>query len=97
MRLRFSPRAVLDPIEIAEYLREANPAAAKAVRSAILNSLQTLTKFPLIGRRQNVEGVRKLITPKYHYLVYYSVDRVRDEIVILTIRHSARKRPYSDA
>lgn len=45
MRLRFSPRAVLDLTEIANYLREQDPAATTAVRSAILQSLQTLAMF----------------------------------------------------
>jgi len=45
-----------------------------AVRAAILRSLQNLTLFPAIGRPQNVEGVRKLVTRRYRYLVYYTVD-----------------------
>jgi len=52
--------------------------------------------FPEIGRRQKVQGVRKLVTRRYSYLVYYSLDHSTDEIVILTIRHSARKRDYED-
>jgi plasmid stabilization system protein ParE len=39
MRLRFSPRAVLDLSEIADYIRERDPAAALRVRTAILQSL----------------------------------------------------------
>ncbi len=96
MRLRFTPRATQDLTEIAEYLRTRNPSAALAVRAAILGSLQNLTLFPTIGRPQNVEGVRKLVTPKYHYLVYYMIDEGAEEIVILTIQHPARSREYQD-
>ena len=74
MRLRFTPRATRDLAEIAEYLHIRNPSAALAVRDAILRSLQSLTLFPAIGRPQNVEGVRKLVTPKYRYLIYYVID-----------------------
>jgi toxin ParE1/3/4 len=66
------------------------------VRAAILDSLQNLLLFPEIGRRQTVEGVRKLITRRYPYLVYYSLDRVTEEVIILTIRHPAREREYDD-
>ena len=74
MKLRFTRRATRDLADIADYLRTRNPPAALAVRDAILRSLQNLTHFPAIGRPQNVEGVRKLVTPKYRYLVYYKVD-----------------------
>ena len=91
MKLRFTPRATRDLAVIAEYLRTRNPAAALAVRAAILRSLQNLTLFRAIGRRQNVEGVRKLVTPKYRYLVYYTIDEGGEEIVILTIQHPVRQ------
>jgi toxin ParE1/3/4 len=96
VKLRFTPRATRDLSEIAEHLRTHNPAAALAVRDAILRSLQNLSLFPAIGRSQNVEGVRKLVTPKYRYLVYYMIDEGADEVVILTIQHPARDREYRD-
>ena len=74
MKLRVTPRATRDLAEIAEYLRTHNPSAALAVRDAILRSLQNLTLFPAIGLPQNVEGVRKLMMPKYRYLAYYVID-----------------------
>jgi len=52
--------------------------------------------FPEAGRRQGLPSVRKLVTRKYSYLIYYSFDQAKDEIVILTIQHSAREREYED-
>jgi toxin ParE1/3/4 len=43
------------------------------------------------------QGVRKLVTRKYPYLVYYTVDEAAEEIVILTIQHPAREREHEDA
>ena len=97
MKLRLTPRATRDIAEIAEYLRTRNPAAALAVRDAILRSLQNVALFPAIGRPQNVEGVRKLVTPKYRYLVYYTIDEGSEDVVILTIQHPAGSREYRDA
>jgi plasmid stabilization system protein ParE len=96
VKLRFTSRATRDLAEIAEYLRARNPSAAIAVRDAILRSLKNLTLFQAIGRPQNVEGVRKFVTPKYRYLVYYMIDEGAKEIVILTIQHPARRREYRD-
>ena len=96
MKLRFTARATGDLAEIGDYLRARNPAGAVAVRDSILRSLQNLALFPEIGRPQNVEGVRKLVTPKYRYLIYFTIDEGADEIVILTIQHQARRREYQD-
>jgi plasmid stabilization system protein ParE len=49
-----------------------------------------------MGRSQNVESVRKLVTTRYRYLVYYTIDEGAEEIVILTIQHPARSREYRD-
>ncbi len=97
MNLRFTEKAVRDLTDIADYIRERNPQSALRVRSAIIESLQNLVVFPRIGRQQTSRGVRKLVTRRYPYLVYYLLDEASDEIVILTIQHPARDRPHSDA
>jgi plasmid stabilization system protein ParE len=94
VKLRFTPRATRDLVEIAEYLHTRSPSAMLAVRDAIPRSLRDLALFPAIGRLQDVEGIRKLVTPRYRYLVYYMIDEGAEEIVILTIQHPARSREY---
>ena len=96
MKLRFTSRAAQDLAETGDYILEQSPQAALRVRAAILESLQNLILFPNVGRPQNVAGVRKLVTRRYAYLVYYMADDVAEEIVILTIQHPAREREYSD-
>jgi toxin ParE1/3/4 len=41
-------------------------------------------------------GVRKIVTRRYPYIVYYSLDEAAQEIVVHTIQHPAREREYSD-
>jgi hypothetical protein len=41
--------------------------------------------------------VRKLVTRNYRYFIYYTIDEVADEIVILSIQHPAQEREHSDA
>jgi toxin ParE1/3/4 len=67
------------------------------VRAAIYDGLQNLLLFPLSGRPQNITDVRKLVTRKYAYLIYYTVDEEREEIVVLNVKHPARERDYEDA
>jgi len=97
MKLRFTARAIQDLSEIADYVRERNPQAALRVRSAILESLQNLVLFPQAGRQQTVEGVRKLVTRQYPYLVYYTIVEATEEVIIVTIQHPARERAHSDS
>jgi plasmid stabilization system protein ParE len=96
MKVRLTPRAARDLADIADYIRERNPAAAQRVRAAIVESLTTLASFPHIGRRQDVEHVRKLVVRRYGYLIYYRANVTSQEIAILTIRHPSRRREYSD-
>ena len=96
MKLRFTPRAVANLAEIADYIHTHNPAAARRVRAAIYDGLQSLILFPHVGRRQRLEGVRKFVTRKYAYLVYYTVDEAADEIVILSVKHPAQWREHED-
>jgi toxin ParE1/3/4 len=97
MKLRFTPRAVQNIIAIADYIRERNPAAAERVRAAIYESLQDLMLFPQAGRPQQTPGVRKFITRKYAYLVYYTVEDSTEEIIVLNVKHPAQRREHEDA
>jgi toxin ParE1/3/4 len=65
MKLRLTPRAAQDLADIGDYLLERSPAAALRVRDAILQSLQNLSLFPGLGRQQEEEGVRKIVTRRY--------------------------------
>jgi toxin ParE1/3/4 len=97
VKLRFTPRAVENLAAIADYIHERSPGAALRVRAAIYTSLQDLILFPHVGRRQKAEGVRKFVTRKYSYLIYYTIDEAAEEIVILSIKHPARWREHEDA
>lgn len=97
MKLRFTPQATEELAAIADYLRERHPVAAKHVCADILNAICNLSLFPELGRIQETENVRKLVTPAYAYMVYYRVDEAMEEVAVLSIHHAARKREYRDA
>ncbi len=97
MKLRFTPRATENLVEIADYLQERNPAAARRVRAAIYDCLQNLILFPAAGRPQKTDRVRKFVTHKYAYLIYYIVDETAGDIVVLNVKHPAQERDHEDA
>ena len=43
-----------------------------------------------------MKGVRKFVTRPYAYIVYYLIDESADEIVILNVKHPARRREHED-
>ena len=96
MKLRFTRRAAQDLADIGNYLQSRSSGGAANVRAAILDSLQILTEFPSAGRMQSVERVRKLVTRKYSYLIYYEISPSNDAIVVITIQHASRKREFED-
>lgn len=53
--------------------------------------------FPNTGRRQATPNVRKLVSRKRPYLVYYQANEQAGEVVILTVRHPAPEREHDDA
>lgn len=64
MRLRYTPRAIADLTEIADYFISHTPVGMERVRIAIIVTLRTIVDLPYIGRRQTVDGVRKLAVRK---------------------------------
>jgi addiction module RelE/StbE family toxin len=96
MKLRFTPRAVQDLIEIARYLHAGNPVGARRVRAALTVALRQLARFPRSGRSQRTHGVRKLAIKRYPYLLYYRIDTSTDEVIVLTVQHAARRREHQD-
>jgi toxin ParE1/3/4 len=72
------------------------PKLLKPSAPAIYDSLTNLILFPNVGRLQTTEGVRKLVTRKYSYLIYYTGDEAADEVIVLSVKHSARERDHSD-
>lgn len=96
MRVRLTPRATEDLAAVGDYIRSRDPAAALRVRTAILGTLELLTRFPGAGRAQTVEGVRKIVTRRYPYIIYYTVDDVAAEVAVIAIQHASRQREYSD-
>ena len=88
MRIRFTPRARDDLIEIHDYIAAENPRAARRVASTIRDQVRVLANHPLLGRPGQLPGTRELVIDRYPYLLAYRING--DTVEVLTIWHTAR-------
>ena len=95
MRLRFTPRATANIIEIADFPRQKSGRRRARARRGLCQSAKPVA-VPQMGRRQKTEGVRKLVTRQYGYLIYYMIDDAAEDVVILSVKHPARRREHED-
>jgi toxin ParE1/3/4 len=86
----YTRAALADLDGIAEYLIQRNPAGAAKVETDIKAAIDRLIKHPLSGRAQDEAGVRKAISPRYRYRIFYAVDEAAPAIQVLSILHPAR-------
>ncbi len=94
MRITYSPRAVADLGEIADFLTKRNPKVALAVEVRIREVLGRLAEFPDMGKSLGQRpSVRVIPLGRYPYLLFYTA--AEDELIVLHIRHTSR-RPLSE-
>ena len=91
MKVRYSPRALLQLEEIHTYIVRHNARAAKAVIARIEELCAKLGEFPGIGTLTDHPGVRRLPVVRYPYVIFYTVIADADEVRILRVRHGRRK------
>ena len=77
--------------ELAEYIAQENPQAARQVLELIETQVNLLATQPALGRPGRVLGTRELVISNTHYLVPY---RIKNNVVeILRVFHTSRKLP----
>jgi toxin ParE1/3/4 len=91
MNLRWDKRAIQDLHNIRRYIANSSPAAAGRVQQHLRSRILRLPQHPLIGVATSNPEVRVLPATRYPYRIYYSIQN--NEIVILHIRHTARRTP----
>ena len=86
MSLRYTPQARLDIENIADYIAERNPAAAKRVGERIRRTAELLAEFPFIGHTGRLPGTQEFVIPGPPYIIIYRVDPTEHAIDILGVR-----------
>ena len=96
MRIFWSPLSIERVSEIADYIAQDNPVAAKKWINAIFKKAEELKAFPECGRivpETNNKAIRELIYGNYR--IVYRLEEKR--ISILTIRHGKQVLPVDEA
>ena len=90
MTAEFSRRARRDLEEIFDYIAIEDPAAARRVIDAILQTADLLAARPHIGiRNARSLNLRSFRVSRYPYRLHYMIRERR--VVIVHIRHAARQ------
>lgn len=90
MKLRFTARARRHLNDIAAYIFERNPNAARAVGSRIREVAELLTDLPYLGREGTLPDTREMIVPGLPYVIVYRIET--DTVDILGVYHGAQRR-----
>ncbi len=83
--------AVDDLEDIADYISQDNPEAARRVVSRLWTAVKSLAQQPEMGRPGRVYGTRELVVSDTPFVVPYRV--VGSEVQILRVLHGARDWP----
>ncbi len=94
MKVSFTETALAEIEEIFAYIATHNVTAAAAVVDRVQRVIARLEDFPLTGHSTDEPGVRIVPVVRYPYLIFYAV--ADEEVVVLHVRHGARKRPWEE-
>lgn len=89
MKVRFSRPAAAELDSIFAYIYQRNPRAAGRIVARIQSVVAQLARYPSLGPPKYKLGVRMFPVRGYPYLIFYTIEN--DEVLILSVRHSARK------
>ncbi len=91
MQVKWLRKALNNLDEIAEFIAQENPAAARQVVARLDAAAKSLCHHPQMGRPGRVAGTRELALPDLPFIIPY---RVRQSTVeILRVFHTRRRRP----
>ncbi|HXM45465.1 MAG TPA: type II toxin-antitoxin system RelE/ParE family toxin [Bryobacteraceae bacterium] len=91
MTIRWTPTALRDLESLHAYIAADSGAAAAATVEKILAGLESVQRFPGMGRKGRLAGTREFVVPPF--IVAYQV--TEDVIKVEAIIHGARRWPDS--
>jgi toxin ParE1/3/4 len=89
MKVRYTETALRELDEILAYIADRNFTAAASVRARVEELVERLSYFPYLAQGTERNGVRRVPLGNYPYVIFYTVEA--EEVVILRIRHGARR------
>lgn len=91
MKLRWTPRAVADLEQIADYLLAVNPKSWKRLLSRLQIAIDYLLQFPHMGKAGLVEGTREFVLSGTPYILVFRLKH--DVVQIVSVRDGRMQLP----
>ena len=95
-RIIILPEALGDLARIYAHISEDSPDNAAGMIERILDSIELLKIFPqrhsIESRGRQIANARRTL-PVWPYVIFFRVIEAEKRVLILTIRHGARRRP----
>ena len=91
MKLSFSATASRQIENIHAHISRDNPGAAMKVVARIEEIAKFIGRNPDVGRRTITRAMRAFPVAPYPYVIYFR--KLRDEVRIVRVLHSSRRRP----
>jgi plasmid stabilization system protein ParE len=95
MKFRYTEPAADELQRSVAYFREHAPASAADFADSVDDAVAQLLINPLMAQETEKPGIRRGHIRRFKYSIFYVVDR--EEVVILHIRHAARRWPWEDS
>jgi plasmid stabilization system protein ParE len=97
MKCRYTPTAAAEFDDSVGYLLKHAPHVAAKFADSIDNAVNELLEFPYAAQQTELAGVYRKYVRAFRYSIFYAVDIASDELVILNIRHAARRWPWQES
>ena len=94
MKCRYTRNAEAEFEQSVEYLIEHAPHVAGKFADSIDDAIQKILEHPYSAQETEKPGVLRKYVSGFRYSIFYTVDTKSDELVILNIRHAARRWPW---
>ncbi len=94
MKIRYTATARRELNDAVDYLLQSAPAVAAAFVDSIESTVAELIQNPLSAQETEQKGVRRKYIRRFRYGLFYMVDQAAGELIIMNIRHAARRWPW---
>ena len=96
MKCRYTLTASAELDESVSYLLRHAPHVAGKFVDSIDTAVSELLEHPYSAQQTALAGVYRKYVRAFRYSIFYAVDVNSDELVILNVRHAARRWPWQD-
>jgi plasmid stabilization system protein ParE len=94
MKCRYTRTAEIEFEASVDYLIEHAPHVAGKFADSIDEAIEQILEFPHSAQQTEKAGVYRKYVRAFRTSIFYAVDAKSNELVILNIRHAARRWPW---